>query len=156
LQKCYPGEQTTSLEELYPKANRLAVDLAKRILVYDKFKRMTATQALNHPYLADFHSEDDEPVCTQAVDFSFEKLSPSELQGNIHIRTDTRKIIYYYFTELSNDIFLFVAVLMWEFPDSEKEFVVKIKFKQRKDMSSMITEVVIKEDMLVETMLTST
>ena len=75
---------------------------------------MTATQALNHSYLADFHSEDDEPVCTQAVDFSFEKLSPSELQGNIHIRTDTRKIIYYYFTELSNDIFLFVTVLMWE------------------------------------------
>lgn len=37
--------------ELYPSANALALDLLEKLLVYDPTKRLTAAEALRHPYL---------------------------------------------------------------------------------------------------------
>ncbi|KAF1325655.1 Cmgc/mapk protein kinase, partial [Globisporangium splendens] len=37
--------------ELYPNANLLAIDLLEKLLVYDPEKRITAKEALHHPYL---------------------------------------------------------------------------------------------------------
>lgn len=34
-----------------------AIDLLKKLMIFDPEKRITAAQALNHPYLADLHLE---------------------------------------------------------------------------------------------------
>ncbi|KAI2659271.1 Mitogen-activated protein kinase 14B [Labeo rohita] len=52
-------------------ANPLAVDLLEKMLVLDTDKRITASQALAHPYFAQYHDPDDEPEA-DPYDQSFE------------------------------------------------------------------------------------
>ncbi|XP_036376412.1 mitogen-activated protein kinase 11 [Megalops cyprinoides] len=49
------------LEKIFRGANPLAVDLLKRMLVLDCDGRVTATEALAHPYFSQYHDPDDEP-----------------------------------------------------------------------------------------------
>ena len=49
----------------------LAIDLLERMLVFDPKKRITATDALAHPYLAPYHDPTDEPVAEEKFDWSF-------------------------------------------------------------------------------------
>lgn len=44
--------------------NPLAIDLLKKLLVFDQNKRITAEKALQHPYLAMYHDPSDEPTTT--------------------------------------------------------------------------------------------
>lgn len=48
-----------------------AVDLLEKMLVLDTDKRITAAEALAHPYFAQYHDPDDEPVA-EPYDQSFE------------------------------------------------------------------------------------
>lgn len=48
-----------------------AVDLLEKMLVLDTDKRITATEALAHPYFAQYHDPDDEPEA-EPYDQSFE------------------------------------------------------------------------------------
>uniref|UniRef100_A0A4W3JCI5 mitogen-activated protein kinase n=1 Tax=Callorhinchus milii TaxID=7868 RepID=A0A4W3JCI5_CALMI len=41
--------------------NSLAIDLLEKMLILDTDKRITATDALAHPYFAQYHDPDDEP-----------------------------------------------------------------------------------------------
>ena len=41
-------------------ANKLAVDMLEKLLVMDPDRRLTAEQALAHPYLANYADPDDE------------------------------------------------------------------------------------------------
>lgn len=38
------------------------LDLLSKMLVLDPDRRLTAAQALAHPYFAEYHNESDEPV----------------------------------------------------------------------------------------------
>lgn len=49
----------------------LAVDLLEKMLVLDTDKRITASEALAHPYFAQYHDPDDEPEA-EPYDQSFE------------------------------------------------------------------------------------
>ncbi|KAJ8249917.1 hypothetical protein COCON_G00231330 [Conger conger] len=49
------------LEKIFRGANPMAVDLLKRMLVLDCDGRVTATEALAHPYFSQYHDPDDEP-----------------------------------------------------------------------------------------------
>lgn len=49
----------------------LAVDLLEKMLVLDTDKRITAASALAHPYFAQYHDPEDEPVA-EPYDQSFE------------------------------------------------------------------------------------
>ncbi|XP_072327504.1 mitogen-activated protein kinase 11-like isoform X3 [Scyliorhinus torazame] len=49
------------LKELFNGDNPLAVDLLQKMLILDTDKRITATDALTHPYFAQYHDPDDEP-----------------------------------------------------------------------------------------------
>ncbi|XP_072222457.1 mitogen-activated protein kinase 14A isoform X2 [Leuresthes tenuis] len=52
-------------------ANPLAVDLLEKMLVLDTDKRITAAQALAHPYFAQYHDPEDEPEA-EPYDQSYE------------------------------------------------------------------------------------
>lgn len=54
----------------YP--NPLAIDLLEKMLEFNPKKRITAKDALLHPYFAEFHDPTDEPVFTGTIDFAFE------------------------------------------------------------------------------------
>ncbi|XP_027873493.1 mitogen-activated protein kinase 14A [Xiphophorus couchianus] len=52
-------------------ANPQAVDLLEKMLVLDSDKRITATEALEHPYFSQYHDPEDEPEA-EPYDQSFE------------------------------------------------------------------------------------
>ncbi|KAJ3071146.1 Mitogen-activated protein kinase [Quaeritorhiza haematococci] len=58
--------------KVFPRAEPLALDLLERLLEFNPAKRITAEEALRHPYLAAYHHPDDEPDCPRIFDFSFE------------------------------------------------------------------------------------
>lgn len=50
-----------ALFHLCPLVSPLAVDLLKRMLVLDCDGRISASEALSHPYFSQYHDPDDEP-----------------------------------------------------------------------------------------------
>lgn len=64
----------------------LAVDLLERMLVFDPKKRVSATDALAHEYLAPYHDPTDEPVAEEKFDWSF---------NDADLPVDTWKIMMY-------------------------------------------------------------
>lgn len=51
-----------SIERRFPKATRQYVDFLQLLIVMNPAKRLKAQEALEHPYMANFHNPDDEPV----------------------------------------------------------------------------------------------
>ena len=93
-----------SLEALFPKANPLAVDLMKRLMVVDYRNRATIDEALAHPYLGDLKCDEDEPIRdpVPSVEFEFEKykLSSEQLKDLVY-----EEILLYHFEDFRNDYF---------------------------------------------------
>lgn len=48
--------------KIFSTAPQAAIDLLKKFLIFDPNKRITAAEALDHPYLADLHLEEDQPT----------------------------------------------------------------------------------------------
>ncbi|KAJ7299999.1 hypothetical protein O6H91_13G014000 [Diphasiastrum complanatum] len=57
------GRKPKPLAEKYPHVNSSAWDLVEKLLRFDPTKRLTAEEALEHPYLAHLHDISDEPTC---------------------------------------------------------------------------------------------
>ena len=56
-----------------------AVDLLEKMLVFDPRTRITATDALAHPFLEPYHDPTDEPEASEPFDWSFNDADlPSE------------------------------------------------------------------------------
>ncbi|XP_059386406.1 mitogen-activated protein kinase 7-like [Carassius carassius] len=68
-----PSKAPESLAALYPQAEPSALDLLGAMLRFDPRERISACQALEHPYLAKYHDPDDEPVCVPVFDFEFDR-----------------------------------------------------------------------------------
>lgn len=62
------------ISTLYPQANPLAIDLLDRMLNLDPESRITVDEALQHPYLKVWHDPEDEPLCLNKFDFTFEEV----------------------------------------------------------------------------------
>lgn len=63
-----------------------AVDMLERMLVFAPKQRITAPEALAHPYLAPYHDPSDEPVAEEKFDWSF---------NDADLPVDTWKIMMY-------------------------------------------------------------
>ncbi|XP_076859845.1 mitogen-activated protein kinase 14A isoform X2 [Brachyhypopomus gauderio] len=66
-----PQTPKRNFADVFLGANPLAVDLLEKMLVLDTDKRITAAEALAHPYFAQYHDPDDEPEA-DPYDQSFE------------------------------------------------------------------------------------
>nr|WRY74751.1 mitogen-activated protein kinase 7 [Rachycentron canadum] len=75
-----PSQSAVPLAKLYPQAEAEALDLLGAMLHFDPRERISVTQALEHPYLAKYHDQDDEPICVPAFDFEFDKLPMNKEQ----------------------------------------------------------------------------
>jgi serine/threonine protein kinase len=70
------------LANVIPGASPLALDLLERMLVIDPLHRIGVDEALEHPYLAQFHDPAAETTCPALFDFTFEtrQLSREDYQ----------------------------------------------------------------------------
>ncbi|KAJ2787008.1 MAPK protein hog1 [Coemansia interrupta] len=66
-----PPREPVPFKTRFPDIDPLAVDLLEKMLVFDHRKRITAAEALAHPYLETYHDEADEPVAESKFDWSF-------------------------------------------------------------------------------------
>lgn len=56
-----------SFSQFFKGASKEALDFLKRTLVFDPTKRLTAEQALKHPYVKQFHNPDEEIICDKII-----------------------------------------------------------------------------------------
>jgi mitogen-activated protein kinase 15 len=55
------------LRDMFPNTSEDALDLLSKLLDFSPVTRYNIDQTLNHPYVAQFHNPDDEPVCDNAI-----------------------------------------------------------------------------------------
>ncbi|KAJ3074540.1 Mitogen-activated protein kinase [Podochytrium sp. JEL0797] len=76
--RSWPHHAKMDLKRLFPKSDPQALSLFSRLLEFSPDTRITAEQALKHPYLSAFHQPDDEPNCPKLFDFAFESAQSIE------------------------------------------------------------------------------
>jgi len=55
------------VSQLFPSISPEAADLLRRLLHFNPHKRISAAEALRHPYVAQFHNPEDEPSCSRVI-----------------------------------------------------------------------------------------
>ena len=69
-----PTRKGRDLNDVFKGMNGDAIDLVKKMLVYDEKDRISVEEALEHPFLAMYHAETEEPVEKEPMapfDFDF-------------------------------------------------------------------------------------
>ncbi|KAJ5156697.1 hypothetical protein N7492_009500 [Penicillium capsulatum] len=72
-----PERPRKALSTVIPDADLEAIALLEKLLQFDPAQRVSASQALESPYLAPYHDPDDEPTATQMFDESFSEANLS-------------------------------------------------------------------------------
>ena len=62
-----PPTKPKKLRDVFPTATDDALDMLRNLLHFNPKKRLTAEQCLEHPYVAQFHNPEDEPVCNRKI-----------------------------------------------------------------------------------------
>lgn len=82
--KNYEAKVAATFDTIFTKvkADPQAVDLLKKLLLFDPTRRCTIEAALDHPYLQDLHDPADEPTASplSAAEFEFEHLELNKEQ----------------------------------------------------------------------------
>ncbi|KAJ2934059.1 hypothetical protein H1R20_g3034, partial [Candolleomyces eurysporus] len=58
-----PFKKTIPFRRIFPAVDSQALDVMAKMLAFDPSDRLDVFQALEHPWLAAYHDESDEPVC---------------------------------------------------------------------------------------------
>jgi mitogen-activated protein kinase 15 len=85
--KGIPEVEGKSIQEMFPNAAPEALDFLRGMLQFNPERRMTAEEALNHPYLYDFHNPDDEPDFGRLIKMPFnenKKFSVREYRDKLY------------------------------------------------------------------------
>jgi mitogen-activated protein kinase 15 len=56
-----------TLESMYPMSDNDAIDFMRKLLTFNPLKRMSAAQALEHPFVAQFHAPEEEIECKKKI-----------------------------------------------------------------------------------------
>jgi len=60
------GNENT-LDDMYPNADSESMDLLKKLLTFNPDKRLTVEQALDHPFVTQFHNPAEEIICEKSI-----------------------------------------------------------------------------------------
>lgn len=89
-----PPSKARRLRDMFPTASDDALDLLRNLLQFNPNKRLTAEQALRHPFVGQFHNVDDEPVCTRKINIPIDdnqKFSIREYRNKLYSDIHKRK-----------------------------------------------------------------
>jgi mitogen-activated protein kinase 15 len=89
-----PPTKPKPLHELFPTASEDALDLIKSLLHFNPTKRLSAEEALKHPYVAQFHNPEDEPICKRKIKITMDdnhKFSIREYREKLYSDIHKRK-----------------------------------------------------------------
>merc|ERR1719198_2270304 len=62
-----PASRQRRLTEFFPGASAEALDLLRQCVQFNPMKRLSAKDALQHPYVIQFHNPEDEVDCEKAI-----------------------------------------------------------------------------------------
>lgn len=62
------SKKNKSITYMFNNCDADAVDLLRKLLVYNPKKRITVEKALEHPYFKEFHCEEDEIICQKVIE----------------------------------------------------------------------------------------
>ena len=89
-----PPTKQRRIRDMFPSAPDEAIDLIKNLLQFNPNKRLSAEQALRHPYVAQFHNPDDEPICNRRINIPIDdnqKFSIREYRNKLYADIHKRK-----------------------------------------------------------------
>jgi mitogen-activated protein kinase 15 len=89
-----PPTKKVSLDSIFPTAPEDAIDLMKKLLKFNPTDRLTVEEALEHPYVSQFHNIDNEPVCKKTITIPIDdnkKFSIKEYRLKIYTDIHKRK-----------------------------------------------------------------
>ncbi|KAF4690832.1 hypothetical protein FOZ60_016804 [Perkinsus olseni] len=82
------------LTEMFPSASVEALDLLRLCLQFNPGKRISATEALKHPYVVQFHNPDEEPSCPSVIRIPIDdntRLTVSDYRDRLYSEVMKRK-----------------------------------------------------------------
>jgi mitogen-activated protein kinase 1/3 len=84
--KKVPAATKQPWSTIYPKASATAIEAIEKMVEFSPTKRVEVTASLCLPYFETLHMPDDEPVADQAVEWDFDKFTPTKrlLQNYIY------------------------------------------------------------------------
>jgi len=82
-----PESEPRSLASMFPNCDEDGLDMLSRLLQFNPTKRMSAEEALAHPWVAQFHSPEEEISCAKAVEIPIndnQKLSVAAYREELY------------------------------------------------------------------------
>ena len=87
-------KEKPDLSVLFPGASKAALALMQTLMRINPSKRLDVQEALEHPYLSQFHNDDNEPICTKKIVIPIDdnkKFSIREYRMKIYYDIQSRK-----------------------------------------------------------------